>query len=153
MQGKAAFRGHPLHLMTISFPIAFWSGTIVTDLAGTRTGDPFWFRMSVVLIVMGTVSGLVASVFGFVDYFTAPMSPRAKRIATLHAIGSVATLVVFPIALAFRIADHGSRDGIAWTIAGAIVLLFAGYWGSELVMKHGIGMPSPTAKPSESRIA
>ncbi len=141
MQGKAAFRGHPLHLMTISFPVAFWTGTLVTDAVGLHTNDPFWFRMSVVLIAMGTLTGLAASVFGFVDYFTVAMSARARKVGILHAVASVLALVVFPLAYFTRVDNHASHSGIAWTVAGAVVLLFAGYWGSELVMKHAIGMP------------
>ena len=141
MQGKATFRGHPLHLMTISFPIAFWTGTIATDLAGARTHDPFWFRMSVALIAMGVLSGVAASIFGSIDYFTIEMRGRPKRMATLHAIGSLCTLAIFPLAFALRATDHGSAAGIAFTALGTIALLFAGYWGSELVMKYGIGMP------------
>jgi uncharacterized membrane protein len=142
MQGKATFRGHPLHLMTISFPIAFWTGTIATDLAAKLTHDPFWFRMSVVLIAMGTISGLAASIFGTIDYYTIAMTPRARRIAQLHAVGSLCTLVIFPLALLLRLNDHASLPGIVWTAVGAVVLFLAGYWGSELVMKHGIGIPS-----------
>jgi uncharacterized membrane protein len=141
-QGKATFRGHPLHLMTISFPIAFWTGTIVTDLAAKLTHDPFWFRMSVVLIAMGTISGLAASIFGTIDYYTIAMTPRARRIAKLHAVGSLCTLVIFPLALVLRLNDHASLPGIVSTAVGAVVLFLAGYWGSELVMKHGIGIPS-----------
>ncbi len=128
--------------MTISFPIAFWSGTIATDLAAKFTHDPFWFRMSVVLIAMGTISGLAASIFGTIDYYTIAMNPRARSIARLHAIGSLCTLVIFPLAFVLRLSDHASLAGIVWTGIGAVVLFLAGYWGSELVMKHGIGMPS-----------
>lgn len=146
MQGKATFRGHPLHLMTISFPVAFWSGTIVTDLLGRFTGDPFWFRMSVVSIAMGTIAGVVASLFGYIDYRTAPMSSEAKRLATLHMFGSLLALVVFPLAFVFRSADHASTAGIAVTVAGALVLLVAGYWGSELAIRYGVGLPERRGK-------
>jgi uncharacterized membrane protein len=147
MQGKATFRGHPLHLLTISFPIAFWTGTIVTDLAAARTHDPFWYRMSVVLIAMGAISGLAASIFGTIDYYSVAMAPRARRMARLHALGSLCTLVVFPLALFLRMNDHASLPGIACTALGTILLFFAGYWGSELVMKHGIGIPKALDQP------
>jgi uncharacterized membrane protein len=153
MQGKATFRGHPLHLMTISFPIAFWSGTIATDLAAKVTHDPFWFRMSVVLIAMGTITGLAASIFGTIDYYTIVMTPRARRMARLHAVGSLCTLVIFPLALLLRLSDHASLPGVVWTATGAVALFLAGYWGSELVMKHGIGIPNSalTTSGAENR--
>ena len=126
--------------MTISFPIAFWSGTLVTDIAGVRTQDPFWFRMSVFLIAMGSLTGLAASIFGAIDYYTIALPPKPRRLATLHGIGSLLALVVFPLAFALRFGNHASSLGIACTALGTIVLLFAGYWGSELAMKHGVGM-------------
>jgi uncharacterized membrane protein len=150
MQGKATFRGHPLHLMTISFPIAFWSGTIATDLAAKVTHDPFWFRMSVVLIAMGTITGLAASIFGTIDYYTIVMTPRARRMARLHAVGSLCTLVIFPLALLLRLSDHASLPGVIWTATGAVALFLAGYWGSELVMKHGIGIPNSALTTSRA---
>jgi uncharacterized membrane protein len=141
LQGKANFRGHPLHLMLISFPVAFWSGTLATDALGHWTADVFWYRMSVALIAMGTLTGVLASIFGYVDYLTAPMPRKAKRIATLHMFGSLATLVVFPLAFVLRRTDHASTLGIALTVAGALVLLVAGYWGSELAVRYGVGLP------------
>lgn len=138
--GKANFRGHPLHLMLISFPVAFWSGTLATDALGHFTADAFWYRMSVALIAMGTLTGGLASIFGYVDYLTAPMSAKAKRIATLHMFGSLAALVVFPLAFVLRRTEHASAAGIVVTIAGALVLLVAGYWGSELAVRYGVGL-------------
>lgn len=125
--------------MLISFPVGFWTGTLATDAIGKATGDPFWFRMSVALIAMGTITGLLASIFGYIDYRTVKMSTRARRIATLHFYGSLALLVVFPLAYFFRRHDYGSNVGISLTILGAIILLVAGYWGSELAVRFGIG--------------
>ena len=142
MQGKATFRGHPLHLMTISFPVAFWTGTVATDLLGWRTEDPFWYHMSVALIAMGTLSGALASLFGYIDYRTIPMNSRARKIATLHMFGSLLLLVIFPIAYVLRRHAFASPAGIVITALGALVLLVAGYLGSELAVKFGMGLPT-----------
>ena len=51
----AQVAGHPLHPMLIPFPIAFFVGTLVSDIVFAIDGDPFWARMSVYLICAGLV--------------------------------------------------------------------------------------------------
>ena len=140
MQGKATFRGHPLHLVCVSFPVAFWSGTVVTDIAGARSSDPFWFRMSVTLIAMGLLGGVVAAVFGYVDYLTVTLSRRALRIATTHLVTSLVTLALYSAALALRWNDNGSLPGVILSYAGAAVLFAGGYFGSELANRYRVGI-------------
>ncbi len=140
MQGKATFRGHPIHLMLVSFPVAFWSGAVATDIIGARSPDPFWFRMSVTLIAMGLLGGVAAAIFGYVDYLTVPMSRRAKRIATTHFVASLATLAVYGLAFVLRRTDAASLPGIIASYAGAVVLFFGGYFGSELANRYRVGI-------------
>lgn len=126
--------------MLISFPVAFWSGALITDAIGARSGDGFWFRMSVVLIAMGTVGAVLASIFGYIDHLTVPMSKRARFVASCHLFASLATVAVFAIAFALRENNERSPLGIAVTILGALGLLFGGYFGSELSNRFGIGV-------------
>jgi uncharacterized membrane protein len=140
MQGKATFRGHPLHLMFVSFPVAAWTGAVATDLAGARSVDPFWYRMSVTLIAAGIATGALAAVFGYVDYRTVPMTRRAKRIATAHFVASLLTLAVYVAALVIRDSDAASFGGIALSYVGAALLFAGGYWGSELANRFHVGI-------------
>lgn len=140
VQGKATFRGHPIHLMLVPFPVAFWTGALATDVMGAVTHDPFWFRMSVALIFMGSAGAVAAGIFGYVDYRTIPMSRRARRIATLHFLTSLAAIVVFPAAWLLRFRDHVAAAGIAVTLVGAVILFVAGYFGSELSNRFGVGI-------------
>ena len=56
--------------MLVPFPVAFWTGALATDVMGAFSHDPFWFRMSVALIFMGSAGALAAAIFGYVDYRT-----------------------------------------------------------------------------------
>lgn len=147
VQGKANFRGHPLHLIFISFPVAFWSGAVFTDISGVLTHDAFWFRMSATLVAMGTIVAALAAIFGFIDYYTVAMSKRARRLALLHMLSSLATLAVFALACALRRTDDASPPGIALTAVGTVLLLIAGYFGSELANRFGIGVVERTTAP------
>ena len=151
VQGKAAFRGHPVHLMLISFPVAFWSGALITDGIGAASGDGFWFRMSVALIAMGTIGAILASIFGYIDYLTVPMSKRARFVATCHLYASLGTIAIFAAAFALRATHERSPAGIAVTIVGALGLLFGGYFGSELSNRFGIGVVERKPKPLRRR--
>jgi uncharacterized membrane protein len=140
VQGKATFRGHPLHLMLVSFPIAFWSGALVTDGIGAAAHDPFWYHMSVALVAFGSLTAVPAGILGYIDYQTAPMSRKAKRVGGQHMLWSLGSIVVFPVAFALRATDWSSRAGILVTVAGSLVLLVAGYYGSELANRYRVGI-------------
>ena len=150
MQGKATFRGHPVHLMLIPFPVAFWTGALLTDGAGVSSHDAFWFRMSAVLIAAGTVGAVVASVAGYVDYRTAAMSRRAHGVATGHMLWSLATLAVF--ALAWWLRATIMRHAPASPQRSSALLFVAGYLGSELANRYRVGI-SDVSPPERDAIA
>jgi uncharacterized membrane protein len=127
--------------MLISFPIGLWTGAFATDVAGEFLRDPFWFRMSVVLLGMGNLTGVAATVFGVVDYLTAPMAQAAKRVATSHMLWSGLALALFLAAFFLRLGDHGARAGIVLTALGALAFGAGGYLGSALVIEHRVGIP------------
>ena len=140
MQGKANFRGHPLHLILISFPVAFWTGALFTDAVGAVRHDGFWFQMSVVLVAMGTVIAVLASICGYIDYLTVRMTRKARSVATGHLYWSLAATATFALAYLLRMHDAQSPFGIALTVGGALVLLVGGYLGSELANRYRIGI-------------
>ena len=93
MQGKATLFGHPLHPILIPFPIGFFVGALISDIISAFSGAPIWPSLSVVLIGFGIVGALVATLFGFVDYFSAPMSNNAKKVATTHMLLNLLTVL------------------------------------------------------------
>jgi uncharacterized membrane protein len=142
--------------MLVSFPVAFWSGALITDGIGAATRDPFWYHMSVVLIAMGSIGAVLAGIFGYIDFVTTPMSREAKRCGTNHFLWSLGTMVVFPVAWLARVYDHASAPGIALTILGSLLLLVGGYYGSELANRYRVGIlevlaPAPGGTPARKR--
>jgi uncharacterized membrane protein len=149
VQGKANFRGHPLHLILISFPVALWTSALFTDSVGTWRHEDFWFRMSVVLIAMGTAVAVPAAVCGYIDYRTVPMKRAARHVASRHMWWSLGATALFALTLAVRIHAGRSPWGIVLTIVGDGVLLVGGYLGSELSNRFRIGVVD--ASPVEPR--
>jgi uncharacterized membrane protein len=140
VQGKANILGHPIHLMLVCFPVAFWSGTLVTDLAGLITRDAFWYRVSYLQIVAGTATGALCVIPGFIDYFTVPMGNKARLAANRHWIWSLACLIFFVGGLIIRTRDSTSFAGIVLTSTGALALLAGAFFGSELVARYHVGI-------------
>jgi uncharacterized membrane protein len=152
MQGKATIGGHPIHPMLIPFPIGFFVGALVCDIILWFTHNPFWPQVSVVLIGFGIVGALLAALFGFIDYGTAPMSDAAKATATRHMVLNLLTVVIFAVALWLRWSDNVSTFGIVLTVIGVIVLGVSGYLGGHLAYHYGVGVDQSSAeRPASTR--
>lgn len=139
--------------MLISFPVAFWTGALLTDGVGAWTHDDFWFRMSVVLIAMGTAGAVFASVCGYIDYRTVRMTRKARSVATGHMLWSLAATLIFALALAARANAWHAPLGIGLTFAGGLILLVGGYLGSELSNRFRIGiLDAPPSNAKRARL-
>ena len=146
MQGKATIGGHPIHPMLIPLPIGFFVGALVCDIILWFTHNPFWPQVSVVLIGFGIVGALLAALFGFIDYGTAPMSDAAKSTATRHMVLNLLTVVIFAVAFWLRLGDNTSTAGIVLTVVGVIVLGVSGYLGGHLSYHYGVGVDQKSAE-------
>lgn len=144
MQGKATIAGHPIHPMLVALPIGFFIGALVCDIVLGFTHNAFWPQMSVVLIGFGVVGALLAAVFGFIDYLTAPMSDAAKATATRHMVLNLIVVVIFAVALWLRWSDNVSAVGIILTVIGVLILAVSGWLGGHLSYHYGVGAEGTT---------
>ena len=147
MQGKATILGHPIHPILVSFPIGFFVGALVCDIIYAFTHGPLWPTLSVALIGFGIVGALLAAVFGFLDYLTAPMSDDAKRVATTHMILNLIGVVIFLTAFFVRYDKPPSTAGFVWTVIGVIVVGLSGALGGHLSYHYGVGVDDEAVPP------
>ncbi len=150
MQGKATFGGHPIHPMLVPLPIGLFVGALVCDIILAFTHNPFWPQVSVVMIGFGIVGALLAALFGFIDYATAPMSAEAKATGTRHMALNLAAVLVFVIAFWLRLGDDVSATGIVLTVVGVLLLAVSGWLGGHLAYHYGVGV-EPGAERSTVR--
>src|SRR5712672_224857 len=61
---------HPIHPMLVSFPIACFVGTLLTDLAYWKTAEMMWADFSAWLLFFGLVMGVLAAVAGLIDFLS-----------------------------------------------------------------------------------
>src|SRR4051812_38208764 len=102
MNSKAKLLGHPIHQMLIVFPLGLLATSLVFDIVYKVTGNGRWADIAYVMIASGIIAGLVAAVFGLIDWLAIPKATRAKRIGALHGIGNVVVVALFAISWLLR---------------------------------------------------
>lgn len=142
MDARAKLLGHPIHQMLIVFPLGLLGTSIIFDIAQLATHNTRWGDISFWMITAGIIGGLIAAVFGLIDYLAIPSGTRAKSIGLLHGIGNVIVVVLFIISWAIRRPDPGIVPISAFVLSliGVGLALFTGWLGGELVDRLGIGV-------------
>ena len=145
----AAISGHPIHPMLIPFPIAFLVGALVSDLIFTANQDVFWARAALWLTAAGLVFGVVAALFGAIDFFTIGRV-RAFPIAWVHFIGNAVVLILALISVLMRANNPEAAVqpwGLVLSLMISLILVVTGWLGGELSYRHKVGVNS---KPENS---
>jgi uncharacterized membrane protein len=142
MESRAKLFGHPIHPMLIPFPLGLLGTALLFDLIDAWGGSEALGQAAHYMIAAGIVSGLLAAVFGAIDWLAIPGGTRAKRIATMHGLGNVAIVALFAFAWLLRRDDAANQSTLVLVIeviavVGAVV---TGWLGGELVDRLGVGV-------------
>jgi uncharacterized membrane protein len=141
MEARARLFGHPIHQMLVVFPLGLLATAVIFDVIRMVT-DAQLGVTSYRMIEAGIVFGLVAAVFGFVDWLGIPARTRAKTIGAWHGIGNVVVVGLFAISWWLRRPGPATPSTAAFVLglAGVGVVLVTGWLGGELVDRLGIGV-------------
>jgi uncharacterized membrane protein len=144
MESRVKFLGHPVHQQLIVFPLGLLATAGVFDAISAATGNPRWTQMAFYLIGAGVLTGLVAAVFGLLDWIGIPGGTRAKRIGALHGLGNAAVVLLFVASFFLRWPDPASVPALAYacSYAGVLLALITAWLGGELVDRLGVGVDS-----------
>jgi uncharacterized membrane protein len=142
VRSTAAIGGHPIHPMLVPFPIAFLVGALASDLVFWGTGDHFWSRASWWLLAAGVVMGLLAAVFGLIDFLTIA---RARHGSTgwVHFLGNLLAVVLALVNVLLRLGDPAAAvlpGGLVLSFITVGILLITGWMGGELAYRLKIGV-------------
>jgi uncharacterized membrane protein/nitrite reductase/ring-hydroxylating ferredoxin subunit len=143
MRSKASFKSHPIHPMLVGFPITFVVAAPLFDLVGIMGDWPAVWTFGAYSSVLAVVTGLAASVPGFIDYlYVVPPDSSGKRRATYHLIVNVTALVLVAISWLFRDWNSLRPDALAIVLQfAALALMSVGGWlGGTLVYRNQIGV-------------
>lgn len=132
--------GHPVHPMFIVYPIAMFTVAVILDIIHLFTGAATLPTVSFYMIGAGIVGGLVAAVFGFIDWLGLQSGSRAKHLGAWHGLGNFTMVVLFLISWLLRLgsANHTpSAVALLLSFAGAAISLVTAWLGGELVYRLG----------------
>lgn len=134
--------GHSMHQVLIVFPVGLLISAVVFELIALGTGSSQFWAVAYWLIAAGLTGGMVAAVFGVLDWRNIPGGTRAHRIAILHGVGNATVLVLFATSWWPRTAPDQapSSNALLLSFAGAGLLVLTGWLGGELVSRLSVGV-------------
>src|SRR6266542_1108794 len=104
-RNKMKIFGHPVHPMLVVLPLGLFIGAIVIDTLYLLTGNNILPTISYYDISLGILGGLLAAVFGFIDWLGVESNTRAKQIGGWHGVGNVVVVTMFALSWWTRRAD------------------------------------------------
>ncbi len=146
-----------LHAMIVHFPIALLFAGFLSDLISLTTKKPFFRTAGLYLLVLGALGAVAA-------YFTGSAAGEGMDDGTglgkameLHEDAALLTMILSLVAATFRVAIEATKFKPKWGYAVSVVLFAlviasvarTGFYGGELVFKHGAGVELEISFPSE----
>jgi uncharacterized membrane protein len=140
LRARAAINGHPIHPMLVPFPIVLFLAALATDIAFVVDGSQNWAVASKWFLGIGVAAALLAALAGFTD-FLGNRHVRAFRDAWLHMFANLTAVVVELLNFLLRLSNQNLAGsiGLGLSVIAALILLFSGWKGGELVFRHGVG--------------
>src|SRR5205823_2459123 len=123
MESRAKLLGHSVHQMLIVFPLGLLATAVIFDIISLITGRPAWTDASYHMIPAGIIGGLIAAVFGLLDWLKIPSGTRAWRVGAWHGGGNVIVVLLFAISWWMRRAAPSTPSGRALVFSFIGVLL------------------------------
>lgn len=152
---QAKLFGHPIHPMLIVFPLGLLATAVAFDIVGLVQSDTSWFAVSYWMIAAGIIGGLLAAVFGLIDWIGIPSGTRAKTIGLLHGGTNVVVVLLFIGSWFMRgmPANTPSNGALTLSFIAVVLALVGGWLGGELVDRLGIGVDEGANPNSPSSLS
>jgi uncharacterized membrane protein len=161
MESEVKLLGHPIHPMLVVFPAGLFTVSVLFDVLYRVIREPGLSIAAYYMIAAGLVSGVLAAIFGAMDWIRLPYNSRAWNMGIWHAMGNFLVLGLFLLNW-LRRKDNLNlvpEDAtLVLSVIGLGLLLLTAWIGGELVYRLGIGVdrganvnaPSSLTEPSPS---
>ena len=142
MESKAKLAGHPIHPMLIVFPLGLFVTAVIFDIIYLITDHGRWSDHAWHLIAVGVIGGLLAAVFGLIDWLAIPSGTRAKSVGLWHGAGNVIVVALFGLSWLLRMDEPRDPSAVALVLsfAGGALGAVTGWLGGELVDRLRVGV-------------
>ena len=142
MESKVKLFGHPIHPMLIVFPLGLLATSLIFDIVHWITGDGTYSVVAFWMITAGVIGGLLAALFGLIDWLMIPSDTRAKRIGLWHGAGNVVIVLLFVGSWLLRLNTQANPPVLAYVLSviAVVLALITAWLGGELVDRLGVGV-------------
>ena len=136
-----AVAGHPLHAMSVHFPIALVVATLGCDLLYWWSADPFWVRAGLWSAGIAFFAGLGAGLVGTAELLLVP-GIRNRVASWTHATAAMMLIAIDGTNWGLRLTDETAvlPHGLMLSLLATVFTGLAGWHGGKLVFDHGIGL-------------
>lgn len=141
LSSAVAVAGHPIHAMSVHFPIALVIATLGVDLFYWWTADPFWVRVGLWSAGFAFATGVFAGFIGTLELLLVP-GIRKRAASWAHGVAAMMLLAVAGAnwLLRLTIPEVVLPHGLLLSVLATIVTGLAGWHGGKLIFHHGIGL-------------
>lgn len=143
METRVKLLGHPIHPMLIVLPLGLLSIGVLFDIVYLLTGDPLFAEVAFWNITVGIVGGLLAALFGLIDWLAIPTRTRARSVGLWHGLGNLAIVLLFLASWLLRLGNHAyAPDPVPFILGlvGVGLALATAWLGGELVFRLRVGV-------------
>jgi uncharacterized membrane protein len=142
METRFKLLGHAVHPMLIVIPLGVLATSFVFDLIRLFSNRSVFSEIAFWDIAVGVIGGLLAAVFGLIDWLGLPDRTRAKSVGLWHGGGNVVVVGLFGLSWLLRL-GHASEPGafpVILSLVGVALALVTGWLGGELVERLRVGV-------------
>ena len=137
--------GHPLHPMTVHFPIALYLLGVLLTIGYLWRGEAEYERFAFWSLILSWIATVVASVAGLFDQNQLEISDPRRDYINPHITAGLALLVINGALLYMRLRWPNVLTSHRWPYLGLMALgliavLATGWLGAELVYRWGVGV-------------
>jgi uncharacterized membrane protein len=136
-----AVAGHPLHAMSVHFPIALVIATLGTDIFYWWSADEFWVRVGIWSAGFAFWTGVGAGLVGTAELLLVP-GIRGRVASWAHGIAAITLIAVAGLNWGVRLTDPAAvlPHGLLLSLLATVLTALAGWHGGKLIFHHGIGL-------------
>ena len=137
-----AIWGHPIHAMSVAFPVALTFCAFGADVLYWWTGEAFWARAALWAVGTAFLFGMAAGFTGTLEMISVP-GIRARAASWTHFIIAVSLLSLLGANWGQRLYGYEEAVlpyGILLSALAVIVVGFTGWHGGKLVFDYRLGI-------------
>jgi uncharacterized membrane protein len=134
---RVAVGGVPIHAMLVPFPIVCFTGALLTDITYSNSPQVQWANFSEWLLAVGLIMGLLAAIFGLIDFLAAGRT--RPRIGWFHLIGNAIVLLLALINNFVHSRDGWTGvvpTGLTLSVVTFVLMLVTGFLGWRMAYRH-----------------